>query len=148
MRSLLPIGHGRDSVHRAWLPVLYPELKRMPAESWPQALKRARRTELSTGERIGVLTAVALSAYLLQRLGDPEAGLFLRFLEQFLLALPAIALLASPWLVRRTRRGLQHEAQRFDGGESCPESQTPTSRTGTEPSPTAREQRTGPIRNS
>jgi hypothetical protein len=144
MRSLLRFRHGRESFDRAWLTVLYPQLKRMPLESWPHALQRARQTELSAGERAGILAAIGFSAYLLQPLGDPAAGLVVRALEQFLLALPAVALLASPWLVRRTRRGLQREAQRFDGGDPCPESQAPMPPPGIESSRAIQEQTVTP----
>jgi hypothetical protein len=105
---------------RRWLALLYPELKHLPADRWSEALGLARQIELAPSERIGVLAAVGVCAYLLQPLGDSAAGFFTRYLMQFLLAIPLLAALVSPWLLRRTRRGLQHEARRLYGGESCP----------------------------
>jgi hypothetical protein len=131
MRSLFPLKQDW-----MWLSKLYPELERIPRKRWPQALQRARETELLPSEWIGILAAVGVSAYGLQPFGDPAAGLLVHYLGQFLLALPLVALLASPWLVRRTRRGLRREADRFYGGDPCPESQAPTPRPGSKSGPT------------
>jgi hypothetical protein len=109
---------------RGCLMLLYPQLRLLPAEQWAGALERARASALSPLEHAGVLAAVGIAAWVLQPLGDPAAGPLVRYLQQSMAALPLLALLVSPWLVRRTRRGLAHEASRSDGGESFPASQT------------------------
>jgi hypothetical protein len=116
--------YAASRLGRRWLTLLYPQLRLLPAEQWAGALERARSSALSPLEHAGVLAAVAIAAWVLQPLGDPAAGPLVRYLEQFMAALPLLALLVSPWLVRRTRRGLAHEASRSDGGESSPASQT------------------------
>ena len=112
--------YAASRLGRRWLTLLYPQLRLLPAEQWSAALGRARQCALSPLEHAGVLAAVGIAAWVLQPLGDPAAGPLARYLEQFMAALPLLALFVSPWLVRRTRRGLTHEARRFDGGESCP----------------------------
>ena len=119
MRSSFRSDLTRGSLDRRWLALLYPELKSLPADRWSEALRLARQSELAPSERIGVLAAVGVCTYLLQPLGDPAGDFFARYLLQFLLAVPLLAALASPWLLRRTRRGLQNEARRLYGGESC-----------------------------
>lgn len=98
----------------------------MQPERWASALGRARQAELTLVERAGIATAVGFAAWLLRPLADPGAALVVRYIEQFLLALPVIALLVSPWLVRRTRRGLRREAGSSHGDEPCPEPQAAT----------------------
>jgi hypothetical protein len=137
-----------ERLEHAVLRFVYPALDRVPANQRNRVLRAARATELDTSERVGVVSAVGVTAYLLQSTSDASEGLLAVSLGQFLLAWPLLAVLVAPWLVRRTRRGLQHETQRFDGGDSCPESQTPMSRTGTRSSPTVRERTAEPTRNS
>lgn len=126
-RSILQVGRQLEAL---LLPKLYPELARVPRARWSSMLRHARQTELAVSERLGVLAAVAIAAYALQPVGEGQS-LIVRYLVQFAIALPAVALLAAPWLVRRTRRGLQSATSRFNGGELCQDSQTAAA---TEPS--------------
>jgi hypothetical protein len=129
-----------ERLQHGWLRLLYPGLDRVPPNHRARVLHAARATELDTTERIGIAGAVGVTAYLLQSTTGAAHGLFAVSLTQFVLAWPLLAILVTPWLVRRTRRGLQHEAQHFDGGESCPESQAPTSHAGTRSSRVAQKQ--------
>jgi hypothetical protein len=143
-RSILRVGKQLEAL---LLPRVYPELSHVPGERWSEMLRHARQTELSVSERIGVLAAVAIAAYALQSVGEGHS-LIVRYLVQFAIALPAVALLAAPWLVRRTRRGLQSATSRFNGGELCQDSQTAAV-----PEPSARKARgrqsiPAPTRNS
>src|SRR5690606_27403013 len=94
-----------------------------------RVLRAARDTELDAAERFGVIASVGVAAYLLQSPID-GAGWLVGTLIQFALAVPLLAVLVAPWLIRRTRRGLQREADRLDGGDPCPESQAATQPTG------------------
>jgi hypothetical protein len=124
MQSPRSILRLRDQLEALLLPRLYPELAHLPRTRWRVLLREARQTELATSERIGILAAVAISAYALQPVGEAGQSLIAGYLVQFALALPLVALLASPWLARRTRRGLQRAASRFTGGDPCKNSQT------------------------
>jgi hypothetical protein len=119
-RSILQMGRQLEAL---LLPKLYPELSHVPQVRWSSMLRHARQTELAVSERLGVLAAVAIAAYALQPIGEGQS-LIIRYLVQFAIALPTVALLAAPWLVRRTRRGLQIATSRFNGGELCKDSQT------------------------
>jgi hypothetical protein len=129
-----------ERIEHRWLRLMYPDLARVPSSHRARVLRAARATELDTSERIGIAGAVGVTAYLLQSTTDAAHGVFAVSLTQFVLAWPLLSILVAPWLVRRTRRGLQHEAQRFDGDESCPESQAPTPCPGTRPSRAAQTQ--------
>jgi hypothetical protein len=77
-------------------------------------LRRARRADFDFAERIGMIASVAFSAYLLEPIGG---GGSMDYVIQYLLAVPLLALLIAPWLVRRTRRGLAIETARLHGGD-------------------------------
>lgn len=124
-RSIL---HLHKQLQQLLLPKLYPELAHLPPTRWSTFLRQARQTELAASERIGILAAVAISAYVLQPVGEAGQNLIVRYLVQFAIALPLVGLLASPWLVRRTRRGLQSAASDFNGDEPCKDSQTAAAR--------------------
>jgi hypothetical protein len=102
-----------ERLAQKWQEWLYPALKRVPSEQHARVLAAARETDLDTAERIGVIGAVGVAAYLLQSPFDDAAGLLGGTLIQFVLAWPLLGLLVAPWLVRRTRRGLQREVESF-----------------------------------
>lgn len=134
-------------IEHDWQRLIYPTLDRVPPRQRSHVLRAARATELDTSERLGIVGAVGVTAYLLQSSSDAAAGLFASTLIQFVLAWPLLAVLVAPWLVRRTRRGLQREAQRFDGGDSCQESQAPKPRPGLASSRAGQERTAAPKRN-
>jgi hypothetical protein len=96
----------------------YPRLHDLPPSQWDGALGRARETELDTLEWIGIVGALGFVTYALR----PEAGApvfpLILYLEQFLLALPMLTGLVGPLLLRRTRRGLDRELKRRNGGHA------------------------------
>ena len=102
-------------VHR----MVYPELRNIAPALWPEALRQARAAELDVAERVGVVASIAIATYLLQWVDDGSWSVLSHYLAQFILALPLLAVLVSPWLLRRTRRVLRTEAARLYGGESC-----------------------------
>jgi hypothetical protein len=101
----------------------YPALRQLPPAQWSQALKRSRNTNFDAIESIGVLAGIALVTYLLQFDAYQAAALALpvRYLIQFLAAMPLLVLFVGPFYLRRTRRGLDQEIQRRHGsGASQP----------------------------
>ena len=106
-----------------WHEALYPALKRVPLARRAEVLRAARAAEVDAAERLGVIGSVAVAAYLLQSSPGVSTGWLAGTLMQFVLAWPVLAVLIAPWLIRRTRRAVQREASRFDGGDPCPESQ-------------------------
>jgi len=98
--------------------IAYPQLRHVPLEQWEGMLRRARETEFDTVEWAGILVGVAFGAFAL-RSGAGEPGfLITHYLGQFVLALPLLAVLAGPFFLRRTRRGLDLELAQRNGGLS------------------------------
>jgi hypothetical protein len=104
---------------RPVLQTLYPELRSIPEPRWSEALGRAREGALDVTERIGVVGSIGVATYLLQWVDDGSSTALTGYLTQFILALPLVGVLVSPWHLRRTRRTLRNQAARFHGGESC-----------------------------
>lgn len=96
------------------LALAYPALRRLPFAQWSDALGQARKTEFDLIERIGILAAVAVVAYLLRLEAQQAATLSLpmRYLAQFLAAALLIIPAVGPFYLRRTRRGLDQELER------------------------------------
>lgn len=85
-----------------------PRLAELPPAERDDAAARARDIDFDNWERVGIVAGVTVAAYLL-RFDPPAAGgiaLLLRYVLQFLAALPLLALLVGPFYLRRTRRGL------------------------------------------
>lgn len=91
---------------RRWRLFVYPRLREIPVAEHDESLHAARRTALDMLERIGVLAALAGTAALLHAVGANGSSLPANFVVQFALALPVLCVLAGPFLLRRTRRGL------------------------------------------
>ena len=94
--------------------VLYPQLKAFPEPDRWGALRNARETPFDVVELVGMAFGLVVSV-LLTRYGIEEWDVFARAalaLANFLVALPLLALLVGPFLVRRTRRGLDLEIAR------------------------------------
>jgi hypothetical protein len=91
---------------RRWRLFIYPRLRELPVAEQDEALQAARRTALDMLERIGVLAALAGTAALVHAVGANGRSLPANFVVQFALALPVLCVLAGPFLLRRTRRGL------------------------------------------
>ena len=90
-----------------------PHLVKLPQAEWDEALQQARETNFDAIERIAVLTAIAFSTYLLRfDVSEPELSLPIRFIAQFVAAVPLLILLAGPFYLRCLRRGLDRFIER------------------------------------
>ena len=105
---------GGRSLRTVTLLVAYPALRQLPRIEWDGALAQARDTGFDTIELIGVVAGVAFATYLLRFDADQAATLTLpaRYLIQFVVAAPLLALVVGPFYLRRTRRGLDQEIER------------------------------------
>ena len=114
---------GKNLKRRA-LFCVYPALRKLPREEWDQALKQAREANFDTVEWIGLLAGIAFVTYLLRFDVDQGTAVSLpvRYLIQFLAAVPLLVLVVGPFYLRRTRRGLDQEIERRPGiGPSNPQ---------------------------
>lgn len=115
-RSLSTPG-ATATLSRRMLPWLYPRLRELPHEKWQAALDKARGTEFATSEWIGIVGGTCFTVWLL----DMETAAWvvpsplLALALQFFFALPLLALVVGPFLLRRTRRGLDRELARRGG---------------------------------
>lgn len=103
-----------DRLVMTWL---YPRLREVPPDAWKATLDKASKTELDTLELIGVISGVALTAWLLGTVPvtlTTQAALVGHLLN-FVLALPLLAAVTGPLYLRRTRRGLERELRRNYG---------------------------------
>jgi hypothetical protein len=98
--------------------IAYPQLRHVPPEQWESMLRRARETEFDTVEWAGTVAGVAFAAFALRAGGGEPDFLFTHLLGQFVLALPLLTILVGPFLLRRTRRGLDLELAQRNGGHS------------------------------
>ena len=90
-----------------------PRLVRLPPAEWDEAVRQARATHFDAIERIGVLAAIALTTWLLRfDVNEAEISLPIRFVAQFVAAIPLLILLAGPFYLRCWRRGLEHVIER------------------------------------
>lgn len=99
-----------------WTSIAYPRLREFPSHERAQALQRARSIEFDVLENLCMVAAVGFSAWLLQGVGEGSGEVFVRYLVQGALALPLLCCLIGPLLVRRTRRGLDAELAKRQGG--------------------------------
>jgi hypothetical protein len=94
--------------------LLYPQLASFDPSERDEALRLARRAPFDVVELVGLAFGIILTVSL-TRYGAGEWALLeraLAFLANFLLAVPLLALLVGPFLVRRVRRALASELAR------------------------------------
>lgn len=99
----------KTPLKRMGMLLLYPDLKGIPEHDWAAALNGARRLPLDTVELIGIVAGVVLATWMLRDLmpaADVATATTLNVMR-FLLAIPLLALFGGPFLLRRTRRGLE-----------------------------------------
>jgi hypothetical protein len=118
-RHAAPVGRTRRRLHavKRLLDAIYPELRALDAAEQSRALRRARDAPFDTLELIGMAAAL-VAVTTLTRYGLPlDAGeRFAAVLLNFLIALPLLALLFAPFLVRKTRRALRAEREKRASG--------------------------------
>jgi hypothetical protein len=118
---------GDKSLTRIALLWAYPVLRKLPPSEWDEVLKQAKKAEFDMIERIWILAGIALVTYLLRFDASQAAALSLpiRYLTQFLAAVPLIILIVGPVYLRCMRRGLdreierQHRSGQFDPHRRC-----------------------------
>ena len=96
--------------------LLYPELKSIAPHHQTHALKQAKKEPFELFEWAGILVGIVISVSV-TRYSAVGLGMVERLtatLANFAIAVPLITILVGPFLVRRTRRGLQ----RYLGGRS------------------------------
>lgn len=97
-----------EGLNRKLQHLVMPELKTIAPHQRDRALEAAREEPLDLIETIGVLAGLVI-ALLLTRYSLTDAQLTDRLvaaLANFVVAVPLIGVLAGPFLIRRTRRGL------------------------------------------
>ncbi|MCC4118037.1 hypothetical protein LLG90_22030 [Aromatoleum toluclasticum] len=91
-----------------WL-LIYPELTRIPQRERDAVLGSARATPFDGLELAAIALGLALTAGATRYVVfDGLTHRIEAFLANFLLAVPLLAVLAGPFFIRRTRRGLHH----------------------------------------
>lgn len=94
--------------------LLYPQLRSFAAGERRCALREARDTPFDVielvGMAFGLVTTVSLTCYGLEQWGPLER--LAVAVANFAVAVPLLTLLIGPFLVRRTRRGLDQELAR------------------------------------
>lgn len=91
--------------------VLYPELRSCGRRDRDRLLREAAKTPLDLIEWAGILTSVVF-VVILTRYSAIDFGLADRIavaIVNFLVAIPLLGITAGPFLVRRTRRGLNSQ---------------------------------------
>lgn len=108
MSALKALRSSGEAFRRAALLWLFPRLADVPAHQWNRVLQQARDVDFDAIERIGLLAGVAFAAYLfdLPAPAGPSLSSFIYYVVVFLQALALLAMVAGPFYLRRTRRGL------------------------------------------
>ncbi len=89
----------------------YPELRKFPPDDRANALRMAAEARFDTIEIVGLITGLAATV-LITRYSGTGMGLADRFgaaVANFVIAIPLLLMLAGPFYVRRTRRGLRKQ---------------------------------------
>ena len=92
-----------------WQYLLYPELRKFPLERQAAVLRTASETGFDIIEYVGMAAALVLTV-VLTRYSAIDMGLAERFgaaIVNFGVAMALLLVLAGPFYVRRTRRGLR-----------------------------------------
>lgn len=97
---------------------LFPRLREWPVSEWSNTLAKVQEAELDQFERIGIIVAVVISAWLLRPAANAETSVPFAFMSQLVLSLPLLLILAGPFFLRRIRRCLDAEAKALHRGET------------------------------
>jgi hypothetical protein len=120
-------SRGHDAANLVTLARLlaYPRLREVPPAQWNSVLERARGIAFDTLEWVGILAGVAFVTYVLRAGAAVPAPVFFVYLWQFVLAIPLLIVSVGPFLVRRTRRGLDLQLAHSHGGNQCEQTTPP-----------------------
>ncbi len=97
---------------------LFPRLREWPVSEWSNTLAKVQEAELDQFERIGIIVAVVISAWLLRPAANAETSVPFAFMSQLVLSLPLLLMLAGPVFLRRIRRCLDAEAEALRRGKT------------------------------
>lgn len=112
------MSSNRDLLVNYFLSLAFPRLMELPPSDWRESIRNAQNIDFDFGERISLMAGVAFVTYLLQfdvALAETMA-LPIRYLLQFLGAVPLLLLLIGPVYLRRARRGIDLVISRHIGG--------------------------------
>jgi hypothetical protein len=102
-------GTAMASTIRPWEYVLYPELRQFAPTDQVGALRTAADMRFDAIELVGLVVALVVTV-VATRYSTVDMGLAARFgaaIANFVVAIPLLLILAGPFYVRRTRRGLR-----------------------------------------
>lgn len=108
MANLNTSNQWRGALKRGILSWLLPRIIELPPREWDSAAKQARNVEFDRIETVWLIGGVGFVTYLL-RFDPNEAtsiSLPLRYLAQFVAAIPLLLVIVGPAYLRRARRGL------------------------------------------
>lgn len=93
--------------------LLYPQLRAFDAGERDAALRRARDAPFDVVELVGLALGLVMATAITSHGGREcaAAGCVLAALVNFVVALPILAVLVGPFLVRHVRRGLARELE-------------------------------------
>ena len=114
----MPKAYAQDKHYGGFtqgvLAFLYRRLRELPSAEWREVLQRAREEAFDAMEIVGIALGMALVAWILSQ---PGGGAHVRplpllYIAHFVAAIPLLAAILSPILLRRTRRGIEREIRR------------------------------------
>lgn len=98
----------RGALKRGVLSWLLPRIIELPPKDWDSAAKQARNIEFDWIETVWLIGGVAFVTYLLRFDAEQATSISLplRYLAQFVAAVPLLLIIVGPAYLRRARRGL------------------------------------------
>lgn len=102
------INQWRGALKRGILSWLLPRIIELPPREWDSAARQARSVEFDWIETTWLIGGVAFVTYLLRFDPDEVTGISMpmRYLAQFVAAVPLLLAIVGPAYLRRARRGL------------------------------------------
>lgn len=97
---------------------LFPRLREWPVNEWSNILSKVQEAEFDQFERIGIIVAVVISAWVLRPTANAETSVPVALMSHLVFALPLLLILAGPFFLRRIRRCLDAEAKELHRGKA------------------------------
>ena len=97
-----------------WRTVVFPELKRFSVQERAEVLRAAKEENLDLIELVGIVASVGIVTWLVGEfgIGASAGSRLVAVVASFIVAIPLLAVIAGPFLIRRTRRGLRQLEKR------------------------------------